>query len=326
MRRPWIIAVIAAALAIFATAVGIFSDFSTAYEKIGIIGLLALFLVILGLALLLHRNLRPEQLELAQGPEQPQLPQERGKPQEPYRRRRIIGGSGLIVAGAALLGLRLPVWNGGDMQTPLFVSSSSASTNGQSILSFTIPMGIQADDILIAQVHGRGREPISPPPDWTPIKGIESGDNMQSFWKRASGAEPSRFDFSMQNLNGKGGGITVWRGIDVEDPIADTSMQAVKEKRQLVLPSILAAKPNSPLILMVGTIGSTQITAPADMVPAWTEVSPAGEFTSTTICATGVTASVMGSSSPSGEKLVEAGVDGFGGSIALLIALRPVAI
>ena len=88
-----------------------------------------------------------------------------------------------------------------------------------------------------------------------------------------------------------------------------------------MVPGVTTSAPGSPLILMLGVIGETSVTKPSDMDERWIEVSPPGEFRSTTACST----RVQIAASESGEKLAEVGgAEGFGGWVAQLIALRPV--
>jgi len=143
---------------------------------------------------------------------------------------------------------------------------------------------------------------------------------MESFWKVATGHEPPSYDFDIQHLDGKGGGIIAWQGLDPVDPIADTSLQSGVGTTQVVVPGVATSAPRSPLILMIGVIGETSATKPSDMDERWIEISPPGEFRSTTACFTGLQIAA----SESGEKLAEiGGAEGFGGWVAQLIALRP---
>lgn len=269
-------------------------------------------------------------------PNEPEL-QERVARQRPWWKWSTALGLGLaaatvVIALVSLLNdLREKVPNsaptiapssGALPSGPILRASSSGATTNQTLLRLDAPKGVQENDVLIAQVHGRGRQPIKPPEGWRRIDRIESsGDNMESFWKVATGREPPSYDFDTQHLNGKGGGIIAWQGVDPVDPIDDTSLQSGVGTTQVVVPGVTTSAPGSPLILMLGVIGETSVTKPSDMDERWIEVSPPGEFRSTTACST----RVQIAASESGEKLAEVGgAEGFGGWVAQLIALRPV--
>lgn len=286
---------VAAAATYFGVITGLVADLAGAYAVIGVIGLIAVLGFSVGVALVVCAS---------------------GRRRDLMRR----GGALLAVLGVAVVAVRLV--DGLPPARPELVSWSSGSSNARPILSLPRPNDFEDGDIMIATLHGRGTQPVTADPGWTEIPGAEdsaAGDTMQSFWRLATGDEPSTFEFDTHHPHGKGGGITVWRGVDRESPIADSSTGSVLEKRDLVVRGVTTPRAGTPVILNAGAVGDPEITMPSDMRTLWSEISPPGEYVSSTSCAIGYVETASGS----GDKITSAGGDGYGGSLAELIALRP---
>lgn len=101
---------------------------------------------------------------------------------------------------------------------------SAATTTGGTSLTLSAPSGVQAGDLLLAQItHGDGTVAVTPPSGWTPVRSDASGEVMASavFWRIAVGNDPAAtFSRPGASLGSMLGAMAAYSGVDAGAPIA----------------------------------------------------------------------------------------------------------
>lgn len=105
------------------------------------------------------------------------------------------------------------------------VSSQSNSLDTTQSLTINIPTGVISGDVLVASIFVNDQDDAITATGWTSIISTTSTNReVESFYKVATGSEPSNYTFSISggvNRN-MAGGITNYRGVNNSTPI-DTS-------------------------------------------------------------------------------------------------------
>ncbi|MFC5138480.1 hypothetical protein ACFPK1_09585 [Actinomycetospora rhizophila] len=345
-RRLWTVVVLLFGLLLL----GAVTDFGELLERVGVLGIGGLCVTALGLAYLYLRGSEnwqqtlqhflpgnpppavagqpggetpdPEHPDAGDAPaEPPAVHEDAGRPADAgVDRRDVLIGGVLALLGLGLTVAAPAINDRFRAPGPAFRAAASAAVNGTGVLPLPRPAGVEAGDVLVAQVHGRSRDPFRPPAGWTRVASVSgSGDTMECFWKLVGEQEPTSYPFDGHQPNGKGGGITAWSGVDQTDPIADSQVAEKGETPEVVLPAVTSPSPTTPVIMMVGSIGAVGVAMPGAMDTRWAEVSPPGEFVSTSVCATSVGPAPPGG----GDEVARIGIDpGYGGWVGILVALR----
>jgi hypothetical protein len=107
-------------------------------------------------------------------------------------------------------------------------SSSGATGNpGANTLTLTYPGGLQADDILIAQIAVRGNQTIGAPAGWTLVNRSNNGTSVTQavYWSRAGASNPAD-PWTFGASDRAAGVIVSYRDVDPVAPIIAFSVNA----------------------------------------------------------------------------------------------------
>ncbi|MDP8903732.1 MAG: hypothetical protein M3N29_00185 [Chloroflexota bacterium] len=99
-------------------------------------------------------------------------------------------------------------------------ATSTANSSGPG-LTVSTPAGLQAGDVMIAQVVARASGTISAPEGWTAIRATElSGTvNQATFWRLAGSSEPGSYTFTTPGTARNAVGIVAYSGVHASTPI-----------------------------------------------------------------------------------------------------------
>ncbi|MDY6978300.1 MAG: LamG domain-containing protein [Pseudomonadota bacterium] len=160
---------------------------------------------------------------------------------------------------------------------PITPGATTTNTSNGSPLTLDVPAGIEAGDVLIAQVAVRrddfcffNCDNISPPAGWTKIRDDVSGP----FWSRTStqtiyyrvvdGSESASYQWSFPS-DRAAGGIVAFDGVDASNPI-DVHAGQDDDSSTITAPSVSSTEDNSYLVaLFASTNGNTDVTPTASL-------------------------------------------------------------
>ena len=114
-------------------------------------------------------------------------------------------------------------------QVTLVAVGPGSVTDDTSSIDLNVPVGVQADDLLIAFLHHDDASdgPMIPPAgeDWNTLNnnmnpsGASSDSRGGIFWKIADSSEPASYNFDLNNSYEEiAGHIRAYRGVDLSDP------------------------------------------------------------------------------------------------------------
>jgi hypothetical protein len=164
---------------------------------------------------------------------------------------------------------------------PAFRSATSAAVTGSSGTTLTIarPAGVQAGDLLLAQIRHRSTTTMTAPAGWTEIDTItQSVANHGVYYKIAGGSEPASYAFGQGNDAGRmAGGIGAYSGVDPTSPINAWAASAANTAT-LVAPGAAATVDNTMVVRLWGWRGPSATDAgvgannpPAGVTTRWSE-------------------------------------------------------
>ena len=169
-----------------------------------------------------------------------------------------------------------------------------------------MPSGVLADDLLLAQITYRDRgggDDVFGPSGWTRIGSLERDDDiLQAIYYRiaTNGESGTNYEWDFQG----GGdrrfvtGMSVFRGVDTSDPIADHNAQDSSRNNPIVeAPSVNVALDGSMLVgFYTLEAGSESFTPPASMIEIYdVQESGGGGVTSMSAYESNVSAGASGS-------------------------------
>lgn len=181
------------------------------------------------------------------------------KPYNPLRHaaRTVLCALWLLLAGSQA------AWSA----ITLVGSSSGATGNpGANLLTLTYPGGLQADDILIAQIAVRGNQTIGAPAGWTLVNRSNNGTSVTQavYWSRAGASNPADpWTFSAPDR--AAGAIVAYRDVDPVAPIIAFSVNA-SSSTSVTASSVTPAVAGTQLVgLFALARGNSGFQAPAGM-------------------------------------------------------------
>ena len=159
------------------------------------------------------------------------------------------------------------------LRSSLTASTSAISTQ----LAIGVPPGVQANDLLIAQiaVRGGGSLVITAPPAWNLVRRDNSSSSVaQAIYRHVvpnSPAEPSSYTWTFSNANDAAGGILAYVGASTVAPVDASNGQGNASSTSIAAPSTtIPALDTSDLLIGIFSIAnSSNVTVPAGMVQRW---------------------------------------------------------
>jgi hypothetical protein len=166
-------------------------------------------------------------------------------------------------------------------------TSSTGASNDKLVLS--TPAGVQANDILIAQVTNRydasAALSSNTPGGWTTIQRVATGTGANSLssamlWRRAVAGEPASVTFTLGSGSGTtylAGGIVAYRGVSTTTAI-NAFATSSGSGPSATLPSVTTTIANSVLVFATAKREDT-LQQPTTSTSLWRLSSPAGTET-----------------------------------------------
>jgi calcineurin-like phosphoesterase family protein len=146
--------------------------------------------------------------------------------------------------------------------------SVSTATNGAGAasLSVTMPAGVQAGDVLVAEVViNNASTAITAPSGWQLILSTQSGSSVKeaTFYRVASASEPASYAWGFGSSQPATGAICDFTGVDTSKPIDASSGKYNSSTATITFTQITATLPSDMLLAVVGVSGNTTVTPPS---------------------------------------------------------------
>ena len=235
----------------------------------------------------------------------------------PYVRSLQLAITGKQSDGSYLLGQVVV-----DPPPPVTITlrgTSTASADTATALTIARPAGVQAGDVLIAQLAGRNASlSATAPAGWTLIRRDASSSSIfQSlYWRVAGSAEPSAYSWTVSAATDLGGSIVAYDGVSNSAPVHAHNGQSNSGTTSVTAPSITTTVTNARIVFFGGMgWGWTSFTPPPAMTELHEQKNSAVDVTSTVADAT------QAGAGATGTRTAVAGDAGT--NIGQLIALRP---
>ena len=150
------------------------------------------------------------------------------------------------------------------------VGSSTSNNNAApaSTLVLTTPAGVAANTVMVAGVAVRGSVTVTAPAGWTLIRSDANGSSMKllSYYRIATGSEPTSSTWSFSSAKAAAGTITAYRGVDTTNPVdVANGLANLNDSTSIVAPSVTTTGANERIIGLFAIMRATTITAPAGM-------------------------------------------------------------
>jgi hypothetical protein len=205
---------------------------------------------------------------------------------------------------------------------PGTISFVGSSGNAVDALTLTIarPPGVQAGDVMVAGVGGRGTGALpAPSGSWTELLTDSIGDFRQTVWYRVAGeSEPADYTWSMPATRRVAGGITAYRGVSNSTPIDAVASQAAISAT-ITAPSITTTVADTMLVGIFGVQDSTALTGPASMAMRWNHATTSEGSAGHQVRSYGADEARP----QAGTTGIRTATGGSSGNAGVLIALRP---
>ena len=196
-------------------------------------------------------------------------------------------------------------------------------------LDLSVPVGVVAGDVLIAQVayNAPPGSTITPGAGWTSVDVLANPGNdiiQGLYWRVATAAEPASYGFTLNSGSGNtaSGGIGVYSGVNTANPIDAFAGQANGPSNTIAAPSIATTQPGTTLIGFFAARAEGAISPPAAMTLRWDIGSNAGVGAAAETQAAAAEERLP-AAGPTGPRT--AAISATDGSIGHLIALAPAA-
>jgi N,N-dimethylformamidase beta subunit-like, C-terminal len=236
-------------------------------------------------------------------------------------------GSATPSPSATASATQTPVATPGPTAAPQLIAlrgsgtGSTATTSKQ--LTVNAPGGLQANDLLIAQVAARGGSGlvITPPLGWTLVRRDNASSSVaQAIYSHlvaAAPAEPASYTWSFSNANDAAGGILGYVGAASAAPVDASNGQGNSSSAAITAPSITtpAGHGSDLLVGLFAIANSSSIAVPAGTAGRWSFRAAGGGI--------GVAASdlQLGSAGATGSQTATAATAA--ANVGALIALTP---
>jgi hypothetical protein len=150
------------------------------------------------------------------------------------------------------------------------IAATSATTETNT-LTLPRPAGVEAGDIMIAQVTVENSvTQLVNPTGWTVIASVSETSNigMRTYWRRVGTSEPTSYSFGTSGKKASGG-IVAYRGVNQTAPI-DISGSGAGNATQMVAPSVSTSRGNGVVVALFGNKAKTAAHAvPPGMSRLW---------------------------------------------------------
>jgi len=166
---------------------------------------------------------------------------------------------------------------------PIGVRGAQASySDGGTVVTLAMPAGVQAGDVLLAQVSALNYNvasiTLSAPAGWKLVRQDRSsaGDNVQAIYVRvAGGSEPASYSWPVNTTVDGSGGIVAYYNVNTANPIDTSSGQYSSGSSTVTAPSLTTTHSGEELAAFMSSFlgeGGGDWTLPAGMTQRWIEL------------------------------------------------------
>jgi len=207
-----------------------------------------------------------------------------------------------------------------------FVAAGSASSGGPQVnsIDLPVPVGIAANDILLAQIAVRGGTgvTVTAPAGWTELLNDTRSTTLRQviYYRVAGGSEPASYNFSFDSSQRVAGGMVAYRGVDVSFPVNVSSTRDNGSSTSITANAVTTTVSDAMVVGLFSTARATAINPPGGMGERYEDATAAGT--------NGVTVEVADvlqvAAASSGNKVGDA--DDGAVNIGAIVALKPRAL
>jgi len=150
-------------------------------------------------------------------------------------------------------------------------STSTAPFDNRTTLVLALPSGVQAGDLLLAQVVVDNAATVTAPSGWTVLDSNNNIVRQTLYYRFAGASEPTSFTWSWSSSGNRraGGGITAYRGVDPSQPFGGVASN-IGIGTSLPAPAQIVVEPDSLLVTLFAQDRGTVVwTTPAAMTRAY---------------------------------------------------------
>lgn len=190
--------------------------------------------------------------------------------------RGVQGGEGIVVSNAtqasrgvsSLIAIPVYVTNYSEWPSPItFIGSTENATNGASTsLALSVPVGTQAQDLMIAELSygGGSGATITKPAGWTTTsENFVSGQGwLGVYYKLASASEPASYTWNFSASAQAAGGISTYRCVNQDSPIHAVGATNSGNSNSPKGKSVTTSNSGTRILWFVASSGSVTMTPP----------------------------------------------------------------
>ncbi len=149
---------------------------------------------------------------------------------------------------------------------PAFRSASTAAATSSS-LSFSVPVGTIADDMMLTQLTvSAGSATVTAPAGWTYLRDDGGSDLRQHLYYRvASSSEPASYTWTFSAIDRTTGATASYSGVDPVTPIHNHSGDSTGNGSNIDAPSLTTTISDVRLVGFFGHGSSGNINPPGSM-------------------------------------------------------------
>jgi RHS repeat-associated protein len=163
-------------------------------------------------------------------------------------------------------------------------ASSGSNGAGDVSLSLSRPAGVQAGDLLIAQVTvvGGSGVAVAAPSGWSSLSSVANGTAVSEnvYWRAAAAGDPVSWSWTWSGSQKASGAVVAYSGADVS--AAPVFAAALVAGTSLSAPSVTTVRDNAAVLSLLGVQTGTAITPGSGQAERWEASSSGGTAASRT--------------------------------------------
>ena len=148
-------------------------------------------------------------------------------------------------------------------------ATSTAPTGSSTSMAMSLPAGVQAGDLLLAQIALDGTTTLATPSGWTLLQNDSNTIVQALYYRFATASETGNVTWTWSSNRRAAGGIALYRGVDSSQPPGPAAVDS-DDDDDLEAPAQTVVEANSLLITLYGlNRGNETLTAAGSMTTAY---------------------------------------------------------
>ena len=148
-------------------------------------------------------------------------------------------------------------------------ATTTAPTGSSTSMTMSLPAGVQAGDLLLAQIALDGNTTLATPSGWTLLQNDSNTIVQALYYRFATASETGNVTWTWSNNRRAAGGIVLYRGVDSSQPPGPAAVDS-DDDDDLEAPAQTVVEANSLLITLYGlNRGNETLTAAGSMTTAY---------------------------------------------------------